>query len=353
MIDLAREVPMLLVFLLVSYLGCKIIVKSKPLHRKFSLDNLDGPQRIHCGEVPRIGGFVIFIVLAIFLFFTHKNEFYNYIFLCSLPVFLAGLFEDFLKNVSIKTRLLCSVFSGLLLIFFVGLQLDYSGVFLIDKYLTHPYFWLTLTIISIAALVNAVNFIDGLNGLASGSTIIMAASLLYLGIENSLDEFSLFLGGFIAIYCGFFLVNFPNGRIFLGDGGAYLGGFILASAAIVLVKKSTNILPFLLLVVFAYPIVEVLFSIIRKTIMRGKRAYDADELHLHMLLYRFVKKNYSFENTEANAISSMLMLLFPLSGLTCISLFRFNEIHITFYFIIFVMVYFFLYRKLYLELKVG
>ncbi|MCS7308535.1 MAG: glycosyltransferase, partial [Aquificaceae bacterium] len=94
----------------------------------------------------------------------------------------------------------------------------------------------------------------------------------------------------VSVLAGFFLLNYPNGLIFLGDGGAYLTGFMLALVAILLVKNHPQVSAWLPVVVCIYPIFEVLFSMYRKAILRKISPFVPDGLHLHMLFYKRLTK---------------------------------------------------------------
>ena len=90
------------------------------------------------------------------------------------------------------------------------------------------------------------------------------------------------LGALLGTFC----INFPKGRLFLGDGGAYLIGFLLALFALLLVKKFDRVSPWFPLLVLIYPVFETLFSIFRKRVIRKRSPMAPDRLHLHMLIYR-------------------------------------------------------------------
>jgi UDP-N-acetylmuramyl pentapeptide phosphotransferase/UDP-N-acetylglucosamine-1-phosphate transferase len=86
----------------------------------------------------------------------------------------------------------------------------------------------------------------------------------------------------------FFIWNYPNGHIFLGDGGAYLIGLYIAVLSILLIQRHPNVSPFYALVVNAYPIFETLFTIWRRKVHRGRKSMIPDGIHFHTLIYRRV-----------------------------------------------------------------
>jgi UDP-N-acetylmuramyl pentapeptide phosphotransferase/UDP-N-acetylglucosamine-1-phosphate transferase len=114
---------------------------------------------------------------------------------------------------------------------------------------------------------------------------------------------------------GFLLVNFPKGRIFLGDGGAYFVGLVLAVLSVILVHRNSEVSPWFPLILLAYPVWETLFSAYRRR-MRGASPGRADALHLHTLTYRRVVRWCGFQGTAAdyavrNSISSACLWVLP------------------------------------------
>lgn len=142
----------------------------------------------------------------------------------------------------------------------------------------YPWLWLfgrpilrlhSLTALAVAGLANAINIIDGFNGLAAIVATMMFLSLALVAFHVG-DVFvlscALVMAGAIL---GFFLWNFPGGHIFLGDGGAYLIGFMLGELAVLLTMRHTEVSAWYPVLMFIYPIFETLFSIYRKQFLRG------------------------------------------------------------------------------------
>jgi len=111
------------------------------------------------------------------------------------------------------------------------------------------------------------------------------------------------------------LLNYPRGRIFLGDGGAYLVGLLLAELAVLLVHRNSEISPWFPLVLLAYPVWETLFSMYRRK-ARGQSTGHADALHLHTLVYRRVVRWRGFAGKPSdyavrNSLASALLWVVP------------------------------------------
>lgn len=331
---------------LMSFSISLLIVLSKPLHTHFSSDTLQGDQKFHQGDVPRIGGIAIFVSLVAAWFFFFPDPVFAKILLASLPVFLTGLWEDIFKSVSSLRRLIAALIAGALFIYLSGYTLTSTDIYLFDMVFAALYLFPILTIISISAFSNAINIIDGFNGLASGSSAIMALSIAYLGYQSA-DMLVMQLALlFAAAVGGFFVVNFPRGLLFLGDAGAYLNGFMLSVLAVMLVERNADITPLILLVIFAYPIIELLFSIYRKTLRKGHRPDQPDKVHFHMLVYRSYARRWARTKLYQNAIAGGLMLSFSAFGLLVVIAFPITRAGALLCFFAIVFVYFYLYKKM-------
>ena len=91
---------------------------------------------------------------------------------------------------------------------------------------------------------------------------------------------------YAALVLGFFVVNFPLGKIFLGDGGAYFGGFLLASLGVLLPSRNPETSAWAAILICAYPVIETLASMRRKSRRHGHNVGQPDQVHFHMLAYR-------------------------------------------------------------------
>jgi UDP-GlcNAc:undecaprenyl-phosphate/decaprenyl-phosphate GlcNAc-1-phosphate transferase len=254
--------------------------------------DLAGVQKFHAVPVPRVGGVGVALGLlgvAAGAWATGITVAQDMLLVmaCGLPPLLAGLLEDLTKQVGIKTRLLATALAGVLAFFLLGAQLREVSMPGLDWLMAFTWFSLLFTALAVAGVANAVNIIDGYNGLASVVVMITLLSLAYVAwqVGDSL-VLSMALAGIGALF-GFFLWNWPRGLIFLGDGGAYFIGYLVAVLSFLLVSRHRGVVspwyPFLL---FIYPVFETLFSIWRKRVVRGASPGVPDGLHLHMLVFR-------------------------------------------------------------------
>jgi UDP-N-acetylmuramyl pentapeptide phosphotransferase/UDP-N-acetylglucosamine-1-phosphate transferase len=204
--------------------------------------------------------------------------------IASLPAFLFGFAEDLTKRVGVRERLLATMASGVLACWLTGVSLNRLDVWGVDALLgSWPILAIAFTAFALAGVANAVNIIDGFNGLAAGVVIVCLAALgscAYMVGDTTLAKTCIVIGCVIA---GFAALNFPFGKIFLGDGGAYLIGFWLGWMAVLLPMRNPTVSPWFSLLACGYPILEVLFSVVRRY-RRHAHPGHPDRLHLHSLV---------------------------------------------------------------------
>lgn len=226
---------------------------------------------------------------------------------CGLPAFVAGLAEDCSRGVSVRMRLLATVGSGLLAAALGGVVLNRTGFWAIDGLLAWaPLAWV-LTGVALGGLANAINIIDGSHGLAAGSTLVGFVAFGVMALLFGDAPLALLCATLSAATAGFLLFNWPWGRLFLGDGGAYLLGFTLGWVALLLIGRHPAISPMAVLLVCLHPVTEVLFSILRRQARRVSPA-DRDNLHLHSLLMRRLSSQ-RLSSAAANAATGLLLPL--------------------------------------------
>jgi UDP-GlcNAc:undecaprenyl-phosphate GlcNAc-1-phosphate transferase len=274
-----------------SFIATLLIIRFKHLHGKFSGDHdLLGPQKIHTESVPRIGGISIAIgLLAATLINLQSNipePLELILLLCAIPTFAIGLAEDLTKKIGIKTRLLFTALAAALVVFLLDASIPRLDIWGVDYLLGIPFIAIVFTVFAITGLANAYNIIDGFNGLSSMVGIITLLGLAYVSFlfqDTAILSLSLIMVGAIL---GFFIWNYPKGLIFLGDGGAYLIGFWIATLSVLLIAHHPTISPWFALLINAYPISETLFTIYRRRIHQGRSPGLPDGIHFHTLIYR-------------------------------------------------------------------
>lgn len=248
---------------------------------------LRAKQAFHHRPTPRVGGIAIFVALLIVIQFTPEDiiSFYTKVLVATSLLFTAGLLEDLGFDISPKKRLCAGLFASVLLILLLGEWMPRLGIARFDWLTEFSAIGIPLTLLLTVGMANAFNLIDGANGLASlvamASTSALAVISYLVGYQSMVVLMLLLL----ACIFGFFLVNFPLGKIFLGDSGAYSLGFILSWFAIELMLYSTEVTPWALLLVAFWPVADTVLAIYR----RGRKKTDKmspDRLHFHQLVMR-------------------------------------------------------------------
>jgi UDP-N-acetylmuramyl pentapeptide phosphotransferase/UDP-N-acetylglucosamine-1-phosphate transferase len=171
-----------------------------------------------------------------------------------------------------------------------------------------------VTVFTVTGIAHAVNIIDGFNGLASMCVMLMLGAVAYVAFQVDDPLVGMIALAAIGAVLGFFLWNFPSGLIFMGDGGAYFLGFLVAELSILLLNRNPEVSPLFPLLVCVYPVFETLFSIYRRWLLRDRPAHLPDGIHLHSLIYRRVMRWALAEgnakvSTRRNSMTSPVLWL--------------------------------------------
>lgn len=260
-------------FLVTLILGLTILA-TRRWHRRWSNDGTEGIQKLHTTPVPRIGGLAILGGLAVGAPLAPPDL--RLFLLAALPAFAAGLAEDLTKRVSVRLRLAATLVSGAAFCLLTGNMIDLPGL--------PPLF--LFTSFAIAGIANAMNIIDGGNGLSSGTALIALGGFTVVAAGVGDGPMLAVALTVLGAVLGFFVLNFPFGRLFLGDGGAYLIGVLLAGLAVAIPARTPEVSPFFGLLILAYPVIETLVTVTRRAARRQGNPVLADRLHLHSLFHR-------------------------------------------------------------------
>ena len=275
--------------------------------------NIHKKRAAHSFPTSRMGGLAVCLsIIAVIA--TYEDAWNLNIAISASPIFLAGLMEDLGLSIRPKLRLAVAALSAAIFLFLEGHYIKDVGIEWANFALSVTPIAIAFTVFCVVALINAMNFIDGINGLASGKALIAAFALMYL--SNVYNEPNLTLLG-TAIFTaslGLFMVNYPQGRIFLGDAGAYTLGFLLAVSLITLQKKHPEISAWSILLIIFWPIADVAHSIVRRRI-RSQRSDRPDALHLHHVIMRSLKivSDARISKQWANPLATAIIL--PLAAL--------------------------------------
>jgi len=305
--------PYLTVFL-VTLIASAALVRSTGWHGRFSLDSAFGVQNHHTEPTPRIGGVAVALALVAAWLLADEavREILGPTLVASIPAFAFGLAEDLTKRVGVTTRLLATMSSGALAWYLTGVAMQQTGLPPLDWVLAFTPVAVVFTAFAVGGVSNAVNIIDGFNGLAAGSVAIMlgALGLMALHVDDEALAAMSFLAAASAL--GFIAINWPLGKLFLGDGGAYLLGFVLAWVAVLLPMRHAEINAWATMLVCAYPVLEVGFSVRRRRNREGHHPGQPDRVHLHHLVHRRIvcKMFPRFSKPLKNGLTSPVCWIF-------------------------------------------
>ena len=349
-----KLIPFLVVTFLVSLVLTGLIAT---MSRKvfIGLDKESGVQKFHTSPTSRLGGLGIFLGLIVglvthFNFDTSNGHTFALIFLSSMPVFLGGLLEDLTHKVPALARLVLALFSASCFFFLMGFGVERTDVQVVDWLLQWPMMCYLISLLVIAGFTHSVNIIDGFNGLASGQILLMLGFLAFLSNQFGQEELFVYSSILFALTLGFFCWNWPLGKIFLGDSGSYLLGFNVVIIGLTLVHRVPQLSPFAPILIGLYPLVEALFSIYRRVVVKGVSMNQPDALHLHSLIFsRVVRKKYKLTKQNSIFINSKVTLYFLSSsfflGIACIK-YSTNEVYLILLFFFYILIYVWLFRSL-------
>lgn len=268
--------------------------------KKEGLVDLPNERKIHKKPVSRLGGVAIWsstmltFLLLVFLSYYPYGSLLSGILLGGSLMFLLGLIDD-VYNLNAKFKLFIQI-AIVTIVYLLGVKIDtiynpFGGVFELGL-LSYP-----ITLLWIVGICNAVNFIDGVDGLAGSVITVNSITLAIVAVSmtpsNSISALIAFIlaGSMLA----FLAYNFNPAKIFMGDSGALFAGFLLASLSITGVMKTATLAIFLPFVVLAVPIIDITFSSLRR-ILKGTSPFVADAEHIH---HKLLKAGFSQNKTVA------------------------------------------------------
>jgi len=294
--------------LFISLLACVMTVLTKGWHGTYTFDSFEGVQRAHTQSTPRVGGVAVLLGISCAGSLTDQptRELLYPTLLASSPAFIFGLAEDLTKKVGALQRLLATMVSGVLGWYFTGVSLTSVSVPGLDQLLTVGAFSILFTAFAIGGVANAVNLIDGYNGMASGFVVL--ALLAVASIAADVGDLALAQIALLAAagFIGLFFVNWPFGKLFLGDSGAYLGGFLVSWLCVLLTNRNESVSPFAALLVCVHPVTETVYSLWRR-LRSGSNPGQPDNMHLHNLIFSRLMQLFIRRMGIANPLSGLAM----------------------------------------------
>lgn len=328
---------------------CLLLVVTRRWHGALTNDGSHGVQKFHRVPTPRIGGLAIALAYALVwpVLPETLRPIWLAIGLAGFPAFAAGIGEDLTRRVGVRYRLLATMGAGVIFALLTGYTMHEVNLPGVDWLLSFYVCALIFTGFSMGGVANAINIIDGFNGLAAGSLLIMLAAFAFVAdrVGDGL-VFGLAIL-YAALVLGFFVVNFPHGKIFLGDGGAYFAGFLLASLGVLLPMRNPEVSAWTAILICAYPVIETLASMRRKARRDGHSVGQPDRVHFHMLAHRRYARRIVRTPEAAhlrNPATSLVTWLLPLLTAVFAAIAYDSVVGCAFFFFLTVFIYGQIYR---------
>ena len=301
----------LVVALIVSFLMTPV-VKSFA-YKVGAIDVPRDARRMHKVPIPRLGGLAIFIgfMISVFLFVNIRGDrAMQSILMGAVVIVVLGVLDD-IMSLRALPKFLVQIAAAAVAVYH-GCTIQFisnPNVFSEVSYLNLGWLSVPVTIIWIVAITNAVNFIDGLDGLAVGVSAISTAALLVVALMVGERNIVVILAALLGACLGFIPYNRNPAKIFMGDTGATFLGYILATLSIQGLFKLYAIISFAVpFLILGIPIFDICFAFLRR-IAKGQNPMVADRGHVH---HRLI--DMGFNQKQAVAISYMLTAILGLAA---------------------------------------
>lgn len=280
------------------------------------LDVPNDKRKIHKKPMPLLGGLGIFFAFLLgYMLFAPKDNLMLSILISSFLIMLLGLFDDMTKSetpMPNKYKIIIQIIVACIVVFYGGLELTKASMFGLT--IKFGIFSKPLSIFIIVACINAINLIDGLDGLCAGISSIYFLTIAIIGFAlNKFGGLDIIIS-LMMLGCtlGYLVHNFPPAKIYQGDAGSTFCGLMIAVVFLLGFKTATLtslIIPTLLL---AIPIMDTLFAIIRRK-LKGQKIDHADKEHLHhQLLKKFSKRSTLLVIYVINLLFSITSIFYAL-----------------------------------------
>ena len=289
-----------IILVIVTYFA---ITKFIGVAEKFGFIDIPNHRSSHKEHTPRGAGIVFGLIFLLGIFFYDIDYFdeMKFTLLSILVIYICGFLDDKYTLSSYKKLLFIVVAS--IIAFFGGIQLDYIGTFF-GYDLNLGYLSIFGTIFVIVALTNSINLSDGLDGLAGSLSIIILSCLFIIGYLHDDHILIVWPAILISILMAFLFLNWYPAKVFMGDSGSLLLGFVIS---ILSIHAIDYINPFSILFLAAVPVLDTLI-VFRRRIQRGESPFTADKNHIHHILYN-VKQD------KAYTVKMLLLIQFTFAAM--------------------------------------
>ena len=311
---LPKIMVLILVFLSTLF-ALLFIHRERETFAKRAVRHVKAKQSVHTVPTPRVGGIAIAVGILSGALLS-GNDLFGTLLWTTLPIFLIGLLEDLGPDTPPSLRLGVAALSATLAILVLNMHISRVDLPGVDILMSITLIGMAFTIFASTGMTHAINLIDGLNGLSSAVVIAIMITFGLIAQRYGHSDLVVMNGVVCVAFIGFMCVNFPNGRVFLGDAGAYSIGHIIAWNAIVLLNREPEISAWGILLVLLWPVLDTLFAMVRR-LLTGLSISQPDKLHYHHVLMRLVllMTHKTIGKKQANPIGSLLS--WPLMAIPC------------------------------------
>lgn len=316
-----QNLPFGAIMMLALLVSAAVSFGATPLVKRmaYKVGAIDVPKdnrRMHKEPIPRLGGLAIAIAfLFSVLMFVELDRQLQGILMGAVIIVVLGVLDDCLTLKAWFKFLVQILAAGIVVYHGCAIRYLSNPIFTSDvPYLDLGNWSIPITIIWIVAITNAVNFIDGLDGLAVGVSAISAGTLLVIALLVSETNIAVVLAALLGACLGFLPYNFNPAKIFMGDTGSTFLGFLLACLSIQGMFKLYAIISFAVpFLILGVPIFDICFAIIRR-LARHQNPMQADRGHIH---HRLI--DMGFSQKQAVAITYMLTAMLGLAAVVLTS----------------------------------
>ncbi|WP_080843976.1 glycosyltransferase family 4 protein [Cytobacillus gottheilii] len=285
---------MLYVTLILCFL-CSILITPFIIKLAHKIGATDKPnhRKVHQKVMPRLGGVAIFISFVLgFLILRPESPYSLPILVGSIIIIITGILDD-KYEISAKYKLLGQLAAALVVVIWGGIDVEFINIPFMGEKLNFGIFTIPITVLWIIGVTNAINLIDGLDGLAAGVSSIALITISGMAIIMGNGYVIAIASIVLFSTLGFLFYNFHPAKIFMGDTGALFLGYMIAVLSLLGFKNVTLISFIVPIIILGVPISDTFYAIIRR-IVNKKPLSEADKSHLHHCLLRL---GYSHRQT--------------------------------------------------------
>ena len=271
--------------LLSLFITVSLIPFMTRLAARFQMVDFPNPRKVHICPVPRIGGTAMAIGASVpLILWAPANDFIRAYLIGSGLLVITGLIDD-MKGLGYKAKFMGQIFAALVAVLYGGVRIHSLGTLLPGIVQVPEWFAVSLSVVAVVGVTNAINLADGLDGLAGGISLLSFCCIGYLAYlvgSNVGIIMALSLAG--AIF-GFLRYNTHPASLFMGDTGSQLLGFSAAVLAIKITQDNITFSPVLPLIILGFPVLDTLTVMVER-VREGRSPFSADKNHFHHRLLR-------------------------------------------------------------------